>query len=548
MIDDYYDSNGASRRRQPRQTSYIRPRGHGHDVDDRSGGHFDYRFNYEQEDISLEMTPDGPPPPYEEVGRCATSSSNSRLYRQPQQSVPNFQATYRRRTTSASASSANLTKPRNVDVRWEEQPWPSSSKTAAEPSRRDRQYDCPIARSMNRSAAVCDRVADLAARINDMFLDMDWNDDRSVIDQPLVQREIPISNNSSRKFIIDFQKTWLYANSRLPPHMPPMKMYMPTWQLLCMAAQASNDVYYRPRRGEKEDYVEADWRQGTKAMVVKSRPVDDKNVIVLAIRGSKWNPVDWAVNFRPAPTQPVGFLDDEGNACHAGFLDVARKMVCPIAARLRSLLEQDASRASCSLLLTGHSAGGAVASLLYMHMISKTFESELNVLTGCFKRVHCVTFGTPPITFLPLQKPSARKYEKSVFMTFVNEGDFIVRADKQYIATLARLYATPAPPIKLEAPPARQSRFHRRAASENNGKTARQPVWWDVPPATLSNAGRLVLLREKIGKRDTVEAVQVTDEELRTRIFGDPAMHAMELYKRRIDELAVAAVTGRGIG
>ncbi len=42
-------------------------------------------------------------------------------------------------------------------------------------------------------------------------------------------------------------------------------------------------------------------------------------------------------------------------------------MVKPVAQRLRQLLEEDPSRASSSLLITGHSAGGAVASLLYMH-------------------------------------------------------------------------------------------------------------------------------------------------------------------------------------
>ena len=58
-------------------------------------------------------------------------------------------------------------------------------------------------------------------------------------------------------------------------------------------------------------------------------------------------------------------------------------MIKPVAARLRTMLEEDPSRAACSLLITGHSAGGAVASLLYAHMFSKTVESELNILTGC---------------------------------------------------------------------------------------------------------------------------------------------------------------------
>lgn len=75
--------------------------------------------------------------------------------------------------------------------------------------------------------------------------------------------------------------------------------------------------------------------------------------------------------------------DDPGNLCHSGFLSVARKMIKPVAARLRSLLEEDSSRASSSLLMTGHSAGGAIASLLYAHLFAQEVRSELNILAGC---------------------------------------------------------------------------------------------------------------------------------------------------------------------
>jgi alpha-beta hydrolase superfamily lysophospholipase len=58
-------------------------------------------------------------------------------------------------------------------------------------------------------------------------------------------------------------------------------------------------------------------------------------------------------------------------------------MIRPVAARLRALLEEDPGRSSCSLVLTGHSAGGAVASLLYAHMLSEGINSELNILAQC---------------------------------------------------------------------------------------------------------------------------------------------------------------------
>lgn len=137
-------------------------------------------------------------------------------------------------------------------------------------------------------------------------------------------------------------------------------------------------------------------------MVIKSVPIDDMNIVVFAIRGSQTF-MDWAVNLNSAPVSPSEFLvrspvfcvegmgsraltcekDDPGNLCHSGFLSVARNMIKPVAARLRSLLEEDPSRASSSLLMTGHSAGGAIASLLYAHMFAEEVRSELNILAGC---------------------------------------------------------------------------------------------------------------------------------------------------------------------
>ncbi|EOD46896.1 putative lipase class 3 protein [Neofusicoccum parvum UCRNP2] len=176
----------------------------------------------------------------------------------------------------------------------------------------------------------------------------------------------------------------------------------------------------------------------SKAMVIKSVPVDDMNTVVFAIRGSAGF-MDWAVNFRPAPTSPKGFLDDHGNLVHSGFLYVARKMIAPVAAHLQNLLKENPKRSTCSLLITGHSAGGAVAALLYAHMMSTTVKSDLNRLTQLFKRVHCVTFGAPPVSLLPLRKPDNpdKKHKKSLFFSFINEGDPVVRADKEVIKNMS---------------------------------------------------------------------------------------------------------------
>lgn len=286
---------------------------------------------------------------------------------------------------------------------------------------------------------------------------------------------------------------------------------------------------------------------GTKAMVIKSVPIDDMSCVIFAIRGSQTF-TDWAVNLNSAPVPPVDFLDDTGNLCHSGFLSVARKMIKPVAARLRSLLEEDPSRSTCSLLMTGHSAGGAVATLLYAHMLAETARSELNILTGCFKRIHCLTFGTPPISLLPLSKHSTARHSKSLFMSFINEGDPVPRADKAYVRSLLHLYASPAPMTNAtlsDAPPSKTCLWAKaKKAANTDGPHQLKPLW-HVAQGTLSNAGRLIVLRQQGESEDDIKAEITSDQQLRDVVFGDPVMHMMKIYARRIEVLATRAVTAK---
>jgi hypothetical protein len=291
-------------------------------------------------------------------------------------------------------------------------------------------------------------------------------------------------------------------------------------------------------------------------MCIKSVPMDSMHTIVFAIRGTATF-MDWAVNLNAAPVAPTGFLDDPGNLCHAGFLSVARRMVKPVASRLRQLLREDPSRSRYSLLITGHSAGGAVASLLYAHMLSSSrqAESDLRILTGSFKRVHCVTFGTPPLSLLPITRPERPELKNSVFLSFVNEGDPVARADKGYVLSLLELLASPV--TEPTADPKGRQRRNRSKSRSRRSSSSSKPVW-PVPACTLSNAGRIVLLRsgrDSSGrsKKDNmtvrerlaegVVANVCSPDQLRGVVWGDPVAHLMKLYAGRIETLAVEAVT-----
>jgi hypothetical protein len=83
--------------------------------------------------------------------------------------------------------------------------------------------------------------------------------------------------------------------------------YIPTFPLLCTAARYSEQVYDKPSDKEREAHVDGDWRLGTKAMVIKSVPMDDMDVIVFAIRGTQTF-LDWSVNLNSTPSSPVGYL------------------------------------------------------------------------------------------------------------------------------------------------------------------------------------------------------------------------------------------------
>lgn len=310
-------------------------------------------------------------------------------------------------------------------------------------------------------------------------------------------------------------------------------------------------------------------------MTIKSLPMDSMHTIVFAIRGTA-SFMDWAVNLNAQPTSPKGFLDDEGNLCHSGFLSVARRTLRPVASRLKELLREDPGRARYSLLITGHSAGGAVASLLYSHMLSRSeaTRSELNILTSRFKRVHCVTFGTPPISLLPLMKPDRPELKNSVFLSFVNEGDPVVRADKAYVKSLLELLASPAPePIPSSHAPRTKSRGDLKSksskskpsSSSSSSSSYKKPTW-PIPTCSLSSAGRIVVLRSASSsssnsstpKRQDKDRMTIRErlaegvvanvcreDQLRGVIWGDPAAHMMTLYAGRIDMLAVDAVKPR---
>lgn len=110
-------------------------------------------------------------------------------------------------------------------------------------------------------------------------------------------------------------------------------------------------------------------------------------------------------------------------------------MVVFVVKRLVDLFEERLDRLCYSFMIMGYFVGGVVVVLLYCYMFLRIWEvwSEFNVMMDCFKRVYCVMFGLFFVSLLLLLKFNRLELKKSIFMSFVNEGDLVVCVEKLYV-------------------------------------------------------------------------------------------------------------------
>jgi hypothetical protein len=253
-------------------------------------------------------------------------------------------------------------------------------------------------------------------------------------------------------------------------------------------------------------------------------------VVVIAIRGTA-TLHDWLVNFNHSAsradtsTKPTDKLksyflvsfssqtaidgstyefqgrteDNEPYKIHSGFLAAAQSMAPKVAALLTEMLSDGSISPEPLLLFTGHSAGGAVAALLYAHMFRCPTPNAFSPLLSRLATAHCMTFGSPPV----ISPPIAPFLPRSTFVSFINEGDPILRCGPEYVNSLLRLWVSHMP---------------------------KESVKWEVPGGVLSNAGSIVGIPKERDQDGGTLFVAVDGKDLNGRLFGDPKMHKMDVY------------------
>ncbi|PIG84970.1 hypothetical protein AARAC_010899 [Aspergillus arachidicola] len=284
------------------------------------------------------------------------------------------------------------------------------------------------------------------------------------------------------------------------------------------------------------------------SLVDKGTENKDLPVLVVAIRGSA-SAVDHMVNANYEPRTANDFIDisrltPENNTtlqAHSGFLNSAKALDKTVSQRINMYIRENASNYS-HVLFTGHSAGGAVASLLFLRYLAQE-----NLYAGT--RFSCITFGAPPVVTVPLLESPMTGISSGVCLNIINEFDPVTRADGSYKHCLVDLIHSmynqqPSLPRSEPSSTTVDSLFTDDSESFSKGKD------WPVLPSIYSHVGpRIVLLlRVKTSLKESslrLRAIEVPRADFDRLLFCRVAVHRRVCYGERVELITKGELNGR---
>ncbi|KAI9771960.1 MAG: hypothetical protein M1839_002593 [Geoglossum umbratile] len=292
------------------------------------------------------------------------------------------------------------------------------------------------------------------------------------------------------------------------------------------------------------------------------------SLLIVSVRGTA-GPIDHLVNLNGTPQDAQDFIDLSGlqqNSgthtfdtieAHGGFLDSAKALIPDVVEQI----QEATARASIGhVLFTGHSAGGAVASLVFAHLLSTAAQTYPSL------KFSNITFGSPPVTrqnLSPLTRGNhPSETNRGLVLDFVNEYDLVARADPNYIRSLVDLYRTiyRLPKIQDHA----TAEEDRRVLLGLSGgewrsmydRRASLPVW-PLPAPDYFHLGQVIVLKAgvtdlegEIGgagqeARLDLRAYVVRPDEFARLLFCRISVHTRLIYLENVKEIAEGRLHGR---
>ncbi|TLD29240.1 hypothetical protein PspLS_03926 [Pyricularia sp. CBS 133598] len=185
---------------------------------------------------------------------------------------------------------------------------------------------------------------------------------------------------------------------------------------------------------------------GKAAALLVMQPTESrgKTTLFFSVRGSACR-ADWLRNLDQGlvPCPDLVNLPDSVPEVHRGFVGCARTLVPHAARELETAFrETELQGRDIEIVFTGHSAGGAVAALLFCKFLTH----------GCLDThrtkptLSCITFGAPPMLDRTIDLSLSRAFSTSttfqpgVTLAIVNDGDPVARLDRAYAALLLAVW------------------------------------------------------------------------------------------------------------
>ncbi|KAH7128564.1 Alpha/Beta hydrolase protein [Dendryphion nanum] len=279
---------------------------------------------------------------------------------------------------------------------------------------------------------------------------------------------------------------------------------------------------------------------------------DSLQALVIAIRGTA-SQLDHMVNINGRSESVYDFFQLDRHqflqkfdslSAHSGFLGGAKALI----PRVIDVISQAQSTNVKHIILTGHSAGGAVASLVFMKLLLTFADKEPSL------KLSCITFGAPPtlsadITKALRSEPKFRN-QHGPNIAFVNEFDLVPRADQTYIRSLIDIYRSlyNLEPLMVDAIRKDNEKVDEHSyvlpplifGDKNNIEAIsklNQGRCWQLPQAEYNIIGDLVLLRkvrEEGNVRQILLAQSISLLDYQSLVYCGIETHSRTHYGERI--------------
>ncbi|RSM12705.1 hypothetical protein CDV31_006172 [Fusarium ambrosium] len=283
--------------------------------------------------------------------------------------------------------------------------------------------------------------------------------------------------------------------------------------------------------------------------------------LIVAVRGSA-SKMDHIVNANSQPRATEmfispDFLDKPDLMAHSGFLNSAWALDDIVSERIKAYIEntENTNGQKLHVLFTGHSAGGAVATLFYLRYISdKAFDESA--------RFSCVTFGAPPCVSTPINLSRYRCTEATLCLNIINEFDVVSRADKPYILSLvefSRDVLRTVPKSPTQENPIETGRgltfkddidslspISSQSTGLERGFVNQFTNVWNLPEPFYHHVGPRIVFVMRLHEGEMgLRAVQVPPAEFQTLLFCRTAVHGKARYGERVEMLESGRFNGR---